>query len=330
MLEAGMNEIVIEGFFKEAEVRFEEMLEKNAGGAASLFKGIGAGLSGMARGNGIVGRALKPGTGFLSNIANEWKAGLSGAPRASGAAPGVSAAASSAQGAAAGGGLQKGVSSVNYKGKDYTYGGSDAKGNPIWHDPTGAAHPAPGHISNAYTAGGGAQSVAGGRRPMFGGDNGYIRFTPGKGLKRGLYGGVAGSMLPVVGTGAGAAIGGLTGTFGTMGTGLLGAGALGAGAMGVNSLLGGGGGGGGHKGRTYGPDPTLGRNIIPGMSDALVGGLGGAAAGYMAGNELGVGGLLPAIAGGIAGYKYLPQLTSGGDPLGRYSTGGGVPLSDTR
>ena len=96
--------------------------------------------------------------------------------------------------------------------------------------------------------------------------------------------------------------------------------------MGVNALLG----GGGHKGRTYGPDPTLGHNIIPGMSDALVGGLGGAAAGYMAGNELGVGGLLPAIAGGLAGYKYLPQLTSGGDPLGRYSTGGGIPLSNTR
>jgi hypothetical protein len=161
---------------------------------------------------------------------------------------------------------------------------------------------------------------------MFGGDNGYIRFTPGKGLKRSFYGGVAGSMLPFVGTGTGAVLGGLTGTLGTVGTGVLGAGALGAGAMGVNSLLG----GGGHKGRTYGPDPTLGHNIIPGMSDDLVGGLGGAAAGYMLGNELGVGGLLPAIAGGIAGYKYLPQLASGGDPLGRYSTGGGIPLSNTR
>jgi len=301
-----MNEIVIEGFFKEAEVQFEEMLEKSAGGYATLAKGIAAGLSGMARGNGIVGRALKPGTGFLSNIANEFKAGLNGVPRVSPAASTTAAA-----------GAPVGIP-VSRSGGLGTSGAN----------PAGAA-----------SAGGGAQSVAdntaqatataeaaSGRRPMFGGDNGYIRFTPGKGLKRSLYGGVAGSVLPFVGTGTGAVLGGLTGTFGTAGTGLLGAGALGAGAMGVNALLG----GGGHRGRTYGPDPTLGHNIIPGMSDALVGGLGGAATGYMLGNELGVGGLLPAIAGGIAGYKYLPQLTSGGDPLGRYSTGGGIPLSNTR
>jgi len=250
----------------------------------------------MARGNGIVGNALKPGSGFLGNIASNFQGGLKGVPS-----------------------LRAGSSTINFKGKPYTYGGTGANGNPIWNNAAGAAHPAPGHISNAWNAGGGKNipgaaaagtGGVGGARPMFGGENGRIRFTPGKGLKRGLYGGVAGSVLPGVGTGVGAGLGALTGTFGTAGTGLLGAGALYGGAK----LLGGGGGS-----QRYGIPPYK-TQLIPGVSNSLLGGLGGAALGAYAGNAMGMGGLIPGLVGGIAGYKYLPQMMEGGsNPLAGYS-----------
>lgn len=143
---------------------------------------------------------------------------------------------------------------------------------------------------------------------MMGSPNpGHFRFTPGKGLGRGLMGAGLGGMA--LGP-AGAALGGLgglaTGTFGTGGA-ALGAGALGL--YGANKMLGGGG-----AGTTDETGLPRDRNrMLPFMGNNWTGALGGALLASIIARQMGISGpmgwLLPLL-GGVAGYKFLPGMVN--------------------
>ena len=151
----------------------------------------------------------------------------------------------------------------------------------------------------------------GAMKPLARGGSGHVRFTPGRGLGRGLIGAGLGTMVagPVGGLLGGA--GGLaTGTLGTGGT------ALAAGGLyGASKMLGGG---------SPKTDPTglpQDRNrVLPFMNNNWAGGLGGALLASIIGREMGLSGplswLLPVL-GGVAGYKMFPGLVnSWSDPKG--------------
>jgi hypothetical protein len=148
-------------------------------------------------------------------------------------------------------------------------------------------------------------------KPLATGGTGHVRFTPGRGLGRGLIGAGLGTMI-------GGPVGGLLGGAGGLATGTLGTGgtALAAGGLyGASKLLGGG---------APQTDPTglpQDRNrVLPFMSNNWAGGIGGALLASIIGREMGLQGplswLLPAL-GGVAGYKMLPGLiNSWSDPKG--------------
>lgn len=135
------------------------------------------------------------------------------------------------------------------------------------------------------------------------------RFTPGKGLGRGLWGAGLGTMAagPVGGLLGG--VGGMaTGTFGTVPTAL----ATGAaGLYGAKKLLGSGGDGssGGKLDETGLPSDR--HRMLPFMGNNWTGAMGGALLAAIIARQMGISGplgwLLPLL-GGVAGYKMLPGM----------------------
>jgi hypothetical protein len=139
---------------------------------------------------------------------------------------------------------------------------------------------------------------------------GHIRFSPGQGLSRAAGWGLTGGMIGgLPGAAVGAGLGGLTGTLGTGGAALAGGAALlGGGYMGAKALGSLFNGGGGTD--KYGL-PVDRNRAIPGVSNQLVGGAGGAILAHLVGQQLGLQGpaaaILPVL-GGMAGYNYFPQM----------------------
>lgn len=152
-------------------------------------------------------------------------------------------------------------------------------------------------------------------KPLSGGagGRGHIRFTPGRGLGRGMMGAGIGGLV-------GGPIGGVLGGLGGLATGTLGSGgaalAAGAGGLyGASKLMG----GSGSKTDSTGLPQDRNR-VLPFMGNNLTGGIGGALLASIIGREMGLQGplswLLPVL-GGVAGYKMLPGLVnSWSDPRG--------------
>jgi hypothetical protein len=153
-----------------------------------------------------------------------------------------------------------------------------------------------------------AEQALGGARVknMSNPSSGAFRFTPGRGLRHGLVGAGAGTLLggPVGGTLGG--LGGLaTGTLGLGGAALAGGAALGAGGLlGARAL-------GGGSGLDETGLPKNRNQLIPGMGNNWTGAMGGALLASIIGREMGLEGpmaaLLPLL-GGVAGYQGLPGL----------------------
>jgi hypothetical protein len=137
--------------------------------------------------------------------------------------------------------------------------------------------------------------------------NSHFRFTPGKGLSRGLGGAMLGSVAGPVGAALGGGIGLATGTLGSGGAALAGgAGLAGLGYLGAKGV--------GMLGSNH-PDstglPSDRNRAVPFMSNRASGSIGGALLGMLIANEMGLHGpmsWLAPVLGGIAGHKYLPQM----------------------
>lgn len=145
-------------------------------------------------------------------------------------------------------------------------------------------------------------------------NTGHVRFSPGKGLGRAATWGGTGAMLGMAGGPGGMLAGGLagaglglaTGTLGTGGAALAGGGLAAAGAYGGYKALT----GKGSQTDQYG-EPTDRNRAVPFMKNNWAGGIGGALLGMLIANEMGASGpmaMLAPVIGGVAGYKYLPQM----------------------
>ena len=210
MLENGVNEDVVDGFLKEAEEIYKEAgfnfggLFKGLGGLAREAQGIGAGLKGMAVGEGIVGRAAKPGLDYFRNVANEYRGGLNGIPK------------EVPHGVPSEGGVNPGASG-------FTYGEAN---------PAAGASSASGGVARA-TAGAEAAVKA---KPGFMGP-GFINRRLGRAGQGAMWGAGLGAIGGIPGMVAGGALGAGVGALGRVGVGALGVGTL----LGGRSLLGAGG-----------------------------------------------------------------------------------------
>ena len=151
------------------------------------------------------------------------------------------------------------------------------------------------------------QALAGARVKNIGGPaGGAFRFTPGRGIRHGLVGAGAGTLL-------GGPAGGVIGGMGGLATGTLGLGgaALAGGALGAGGLYAGARALGGGSGTDETGLPKNRNQLIPGVGNNWTGALGGALLASTIGREMGLEGpmaaLLPLL-GGVAGYRGLPGL----------------------
>jgi len=173
--------------------------------------------------------------------------------------------------------------------------------------------PEPGAASSV--AGSSAKTQAGVTNPGFMGP-GFWGRRFGKGGKGALYGGAIGSFVPGVGTIGGAALGGAAGLLGRAGLAGVGATTLGGGALLGHSMLGG-------DSDKYGLEPWKQNNLIPGISNNMLGTGAGAIGALMLSKELGLplGNAIPLLLGGYLGHKYLPGIMGGNNPLSQYGYG---------
>ena len=330
MLENGVNEDVVDGFLKEAEEIYKEAgfnfggLFKGIGGLAREAEGIGVGLKGMATGEGIVGRAAKPGLDYFRNVANEYRGGLNGIPKE------VPHGVPGEEGAAFGGettykGMQPNGSYKHPNG-DVTYDMDwttakqhDVKySNPVSGANPGEAGSTPGGVnppSGGVAGATGAAEAATRAKPGFMGP-GLVNRRLARAGQGAMWGAGLGAIGGIPGMIAGGALGAGAGALGRVGVGALGAGAL----LGGGSLLGAG-------GRDRYGLPNDRNRLLPFMNNNLTGALGGGIAGLVAENAGVPGGALLPLIGAAGGYHFLPQIMNNtGDPLGSGANSVQYPL----
>ena len=320
MLENGVDESYIDGIFKEAEVRFTQLvngegLEKSAGGWADILKGVGGLFKGTTKADAAIahnGWSLHPTNGWLYN-------GVSGAiPKGSKLVEYTHPVTG-----------EKNVISrrnVNMYNRKYTAAGltpeeitrlgiGKAPTSPIaglkpgdtrvaYKDPTTGVISSvqPHEADMLHHLGGHGPSTSAASKAYYGKERTLGRTGIGA-----TIGGVLGMPLGVPGVIGGSALGAGAGALG--GRGLLGAG---AGVMGYNALK--------PQARDAQGLPVDRNRVIPGMQNKWTGAIGGALLASILANQMHIGGpmgwLLPLL-GGYAGYKGLPgMMNSYKDPLG--------------
>jgi hypothetical protein len=311
MLERGVNEDVVDGFLKQGEEEFKNIMkgqvEKNAGAASAVLEALSAGAKGIKNIGGSVGDAWRTageGEGMWKGIKNIFhgEPSVAGAPHTP---PPAAASTSTVPPASTPPHTPPPTSTV-----------PPASTPPHTPPPTSTVPPAaPAAASTAPT--GGASTPGFGEnfmrgmtfrsRQPGGGLSGFLGNRLGKATSAGMIGT---TMLGPVGGAAGVAAG-LLGRGGILGLGALGAGGA---MLGTSNMLGGGGGG------KYGLPAYKQDRLIPGVSNEMLGTGAGAIGALMLSKELDlpVGSVLPLLLGGYLGHKFLPGAMSGGNPLSQY------------
>jgi len=358
MLEEGVNEDVIDGFLKQGEVEFENimnsLLEKNAaGGIGGLFemlggiakgigrvgKPVGEEFSNLGKGLGDTFREAGNGEGLLAGLKNIYR-GESG---------GLGSAAARVNPEAGVGAVRNDIPRLTSGATEPHFevvGDGAGAGNPIKQvnsipaQTPKAAPPVQNAqvVSGPGAGGGGASGVGGGGGASAAGagagvagnsakaqagvtDPGFMgpgfwarRFN--KAGKGALYGGALGAFGGLPGAIGGAALGGGAGLLGRAGLAGVGAGTIGGGALLGNSMFGG-------NSDKYGLEPWKQNNLIPGVSNNMLGTGAGAVGALMLSKELGLplGNVIPLLLGGYLGHKFLPGIMGGNNPLSQYGYG---------